>query len=456
MNSTRSGGQPPAIQPNTIPITKSKFLIALTGSIASYKTCYLISELVKAGHEVQVLATSTALKFVGEATLEGLSRRVVLNDNFTRGHMMDHISLARWADVFIIAPLSANHLSLFATGAASDLLSTLFLAYERHKPLFLAPAMNATMYNHPATQANLQLLKNWGANIIWPSSGLLACGEDGLGKMAEPDQILDIVFQSEFLHANQSKPAGKSTADSISNKNTRKKLLIAYGATQEPIDSVRFITNLSTGKTGSQLTDDLIQLGHDVSVLIGAQALKPLSTKNYTTFSSHQDLHEKLSLELKNNYYDAVIHLAAVSDFSVDSICISGDKFLPSLENVKLSSESNITLNLKKNIKIVNTLKPISKNKNIKVIAFKLTNTKDFETRHSAAIKLLNSENIDCVIHNDLNTIDIKNDIHPFLVFRHCVKPSPLTSVQELALTIDTLLKSNFSQNREVTHDSLS
>lgn len=416
---------------------KSKYLVGITGSIACYKTCHLISQLVKAGHEVQVVATTSALKFVGEATLEGLSRRPVVSDNFSNGHMMDHITLARWADVFIVAPLTASHLSKFAVGASDDLLSTLVLAYERHKPMYLAPAMNATMYSHPATQANLHLLSSWGAKIIEPASGLLACGEDGIGKMAEPDSILDFIKQT----------------------SCSKRLLVTYGGTQEPIDSVRSITNLSTGQTGRQLIENLCKLGHHVSALAGAHAVKTSSAQTLTTFTSHHDLSQKLTRELQNNDFDGVIHLAAVSDFSVDNILISGRELSPVPANLKLSSDDTVTLKLKRNSKIIKNLKATARNKNIKVIAFKLTNTLDHAAREAASIKLLTSSNVDYVVHNDLNEIDNDQGIHPFLLFRSNSKPIALKNINELALAIDTILQNKFLEPvqegllDEVTHD---
>lgn len=417
---------------------KSKYLIGLTGSIACYKTCHLISQIVKLGHDVQIVATASALKFIGEATLEGLSHRPVMSDNFTRGHMMDHISLARWADIFIIAPLTASHLSKFAIAASDDLLSTLYLAYERNKPLFIAPAMNTTMYNHPATQANLQLLRNWGATVIEPSTGLLACGENGVGKMAEPDDILNQVSQKVLAPSTQKRA---------------KRLLITYGGTQEPIDSVRSITNFSTGRTGCQLIEALAKLGHHLSALAGSQALKSTSTPNLAVFMSHQDLSEKLTRELQNNYFDAVIHLAAVSDFSVESIRIADGEFSPAPVNLKLSSAEAITLKLKKTAKIVTRLKSVSKNPKIKVIAFKLTSTLDQAARRQAATQLFESPDIDCVIHNDLNEIHIEKDAHPFLLFQRNSEPIFLKNVSTLAFAIDSVLENKF--DNEVTHDSV-
>jgi phosphopantothenoylcysteine decarboxylase/phosphopantothenate--cysteine ligase len=172
----------------------SKILVQLSGSIAAYKSCYLISKLVQAGHEVKTVATKGALEFVGAATLEGLSGSPVFHDIYEEGRMMDHIHLAKWADLSILAPASANTINRLAQGLADDVVGTLFLAWDlKKKPYLVAPAMNQQMMDHPATKEALSKLEGWGAHVLPSGDGHQACGDTGLGRLLEPDQLFAII-----------------------------------------------------------------------------------------------------------------------------------------------------------------------------------------------------------------------------------------------------------------------
>jgi phosphopantothenoylcysteine synthetase/decarboxylase len=173
----------------------SKVLVQLSGSIAAYKTCYLISRLVQEGHEVKVVATRGALEFVGKASLEGLSGQPVFCDIYEEGRMMDHIHLSKWADLSVLAPASANTIARLAQGLSDDPIGTLFLAWDLKKPYWLAPAMNQQMYQHPATQEALKKLGSWGVRLLQGDSGHQACGDVGPGRLMEPDQIYETIMQ---------------------------------------------------------------------------------------------------------------------------------------------------------------------------------------------------------------------------------------------------------------------
>jgi len=166
-----------------------KILFQLSGSIACYKACYLLSKLVQDGHEVQVACTQGALKFVGEATLEGLSGRPVFTDAYEKGRMLDHIRLTQWADLALLCPASANTLNRLATGLADDVIGSLFLAWNLKKPYLVAPAMNQEMFRHPATQASLGKLQGWGIQVLETEEGRQACGDFGPGRLLDPDVI---------------------------------------------------------------------------------------------------------------------------------------------------------------------------------------------------------------------------------------------------------------------------
>jgi phosphopantothenoylcysteine decarboxylase len=171
----------------------SKILVQLTGSIAAYKACHLISRLVQAGHEVKTVATPGALQFVGKATLEGLSGHPVFSDIYEERRMMDHIHLAKWADLAIVVPATANTLNRLSQGLANDVIGTLFLAWDLKKPYLVAPAMNQQMMDHPSTKDALVKLAGWGLHVLPSGDGHQACGDTGLGRLLEPEQIFSII-----------------------------------------------------------------------------------------------------------------------------------------------------------------------------------------------------------------------------------------------------------------------
>ncbi|HTJ79837.1 MAG TPA: flavoprotein [Rariglobus sp.] len=170
---------------------KPRLLFLLSGSISCYKACFAISRLVQAGIEVRTVATPSALQFVGKATLEGLTGQPVFTDLWESGRAMDHIDLARWADLALVAPATANTLNRLAAGLADDPVGTLFLAWElKKKPWWVAPAMNVAMFNHALTQASLQKLSSLGVRVLPTGEGALACGEEGAGRLLEPEQLV--------------------------------------------------------------------------------------------------------------------------------------------------------------------------------------------------------------------------------------------------------------------------
>ena len=177
-------------------MSSARILYLLSGSIACYKSCHVISRLVQAGHEVQTICTSGASRFIGPATLEGLTGRPVLADVFEPGHMIAHIHLARWADLVVLAPASASAINRLSQGLAEDLVGALFLAHDWKKPFMLAPAMNEAMLKHPATQESLERLSRWGVRVLPTASGHQACGTDGEGRFLEPEQLLSYIEEA--------------------------------------------------------------------------------------------------------------------------------------------------------------------------------------------------------------------------------------------------------------------
>lgn len=373
-------------------MSKNKILIKITGSIAAYKSAYLISKLIQAGFEVEVAATNSALKFIGQATIEGLTHRPVYTDSFEPGRMMSHIDLAKWADLTIVVPADANTINKFANGIADNLITSLFLAHDREKPYLIAPAMNTAMFTHPATQASLNKLSEWGIHILPTDVGYLACGDEGEGKLLDPDLIFGYIGSQ--LHSNN-------------NKNY--KVLITGGGTIENIDGMRHISNKSSGRTAVKIAEHFYINGADVTLLLSESAVKPAFDLDLIEFNSFQSLKDILESELTSKRYDLVIHLAAVSDYSPANINVKGEIIkLPLTEKLDSSTDS-ITVTFSKNIKLVNHIKEWSLNKDVKLTAFKLLDERDNEKKGSEIKKLLDNSKADTIVFNALSDRD--NDV---------------------------------------------
>ncbi|MGK9476533.1 bifunctional phosphopantothenoylcysteine decarboxylase/phosphopantothenate--cysteine ligase CoaBC [Melioribacter sp. OK-6-Me] len=374
-------------------LNSKKILIGITGSIAAYKALYLISRLVQEGCDVKVVTTKSALQFIGKASIEGLTGNPVYNDLFETGAVMSHINLIKWCDIFVIVPATANIINKIAGGIADDLLTSLALARDKNTPFLLAPAMNTNMYFNPATQSSIKKLMEFGIDVLPTAEGYLACGDEGAGKLLEPDIIFN--FIRAYL---------------LKKERSRKKLkiLITAGATKENIDGVRFLTNLSTGRTAAVMANYFNSRGHIVDYLSSKDAAKPALINNIHYFTDFVSLDNQLKLLLGKNDYDLVIHNAAVSDYSPVSIETTNKKIeLPAL--TKLSSDfDSIRINFKRNHKILTNLREYSREKSIFIVGFKFTNTLNEDQRRDAVNKLFMESNCDLVVQNDLN--DRTND----------------------------------------------
>jgi phosphopantothenoylcysteine decarboxylase / phosphopantothenate---cysteine ligase len=407
-------------------MSKSKILFQLSGSIACFKACALLSKLVQAGYEVEVAASSSALKFVGEATLEGLTGRRVHKDTFEAGSYMNHIHLVRWADLILLCPASANTLNKFSAGIGDDLLSTMFLAHDFKKPYLVAPAMNQFMWSHPATRDSIQKLQSWGLEVLGTGAGNLACGEVGEGRMLEPEQIFDAIelalAGAPFKRGTSFDSDGKTvTSGDVQNSERAggqrvRKILITSGGTEEPIDGVRAITNTSTGRTGAELAEWFAAQGNSVTLLRSKSAVAPKDAASIRTvvFSSFKSLETELKSLLTSESFDAVIHLAAVADYSVATVEANGASY-PAPLREKLDSGEELTLKLKKNPKLVDSIRALSKNPNVKVVAFKLTSTSSEQVRKQAVQALAAHSHADVIVHNDATQISQAS--HPFTVY---------------------------------------
>lgn len=233
-------------------------IVAITGGIAAYKVPQLVRLLRKAGHEVRCAATAHALQFVTRPVLETLSGAPLYTDLFASGST-EHISLKDWGQALVVAPATANILGKAAAGIADDALSTLVLAFSQ-KPTLFCPAMNSDMWAHPAVQRNVGTLASWGATLLMPAEGELACGASGTGRMVEPEEIVSAVARLD--ESSAARPALEG-----------QRWLVTAGPTYERIDSVRFIGNYSSGKMGFALAEALADCGADVELVTGPTAL---------------------------------------------------------------------------------------------------------------------------------------------------------------------------------------
>jgi len=306
--------------------TQSKHLVlGITGGIAAYKAAELVRLLVKAGISIQVVMTKAACEFITPVTMQALSGKPVFTDMWDSavGNGMPHIELSRTADAILIAPASADFLAKLVHGRADDLLSTLCLA--RDCDLLVAPAMNKQMWEAAATQRNIQQLHLDGVTILGPDVGEQACGEVGLGRMLEAEQLLALVN----AHLTPKLLAGK-------------RVLITAGATLEMIDPVRAITNLSSGKMGYALAQAAYNMGADVTLISGETSLPIPVGVSHISAKSAENMYQAVMKNIASQKLEAndiFISVAAVADYSIEN---------PSTQKIK-KNDATLTLNLKRN-----------------------------------------------------------------------------------------------------------
>lgn len=315
---------------HTVPTTGQfhrKVLLGVTGGIAAYKTAFLVRELIKAGAEVQVVMTPAAHDFVTPLTLATLSKRPVLTDLFIRdgsGRWNDHVHLARWADVMLIAPASANTLGKMAHGLCDNLLLATYLSATC--PVFVAPAMDLEMWRDAGTQANMDTLAARNVTAIGPVSGELASGLDGVGRMAEPEQLIHSL----------------KTALGKASKLNGKRILITAGPTQEGVDPVRYIGNRSSGKMGFALAEEAAARGAIVELVAGPVALRtdrPGISRTDVVSAAQMNT----ACQAVAPTCDAVIMCAAVADYT---------PVLPADQKIK-KKDQGMTIELKSTVDIL-------------------------------------------------------------------------------------------------------
>jgi len=279
-----------------------QIVLGVTGGIAAYKACSLCSQLKKAGAQVYVILTKNACQFVTPLTFETLSNHPAVTDTFARPETweVEHVALAKRADLFVIAPATANILAKMACGIADDMLSTTVLATRA--PILAAPAMNTGMWENAATQMNVQTLKKRGVRFVGPEGGYLACGDSGAGRMSEPDAIAAVI--DEMLHP-------KRDMEGV-------RLLVTAGPTREKIDPVRYITNRSSGKMGYAIAKAAANRGAQVTLVTGPVSLSVPDGVNAVHIQSTQELYDAMTALCCDN--DIVVQAAAPADFAPESV----------------------------------------------------------------------------------------------------------------------------------------
>lgn len=278
-------------------LKEKKIVLGVTGSIAAYKIAALASMLKKQGADITVIMTRNATNFINPITFETLTGNKCLIDTFDRNfeYSVEHVALAKQAQVFLIAPASANVIAKVANGIADDMLSTTFLACSC--PKIIAPAMNTHMYENPILQDNLKKCRHYGMEILTPAEGYLACGDTGAGKMPEPERLYQAI---ERAISHEKDLAGK-------------KILVTAGPTREAIDPVRYITNHSTGKMGYALAKQAMLRGADVTLVTGPVELTPPPYVRVVPVSSAKDMFDAVTAV--SDEQDIIIKAAAVADY---------------------------------------------------------------------------------------------------------------------------------------------
>ena len=344
-------------------------VIGVSGGIAVYKTLDVVSRLRKLGVNVNVIMTKSATEFVTPLSFQSLSQNYVVCDMFEDPKTWDveHISLAKRADVFLIAPATANVIGKIANGIADDMLTTTVMATKAK--VLIAPAMNTNMYENPILQRNINTLKELGYNFVEPESGRLACGDTGKGKLASPETIVDEVVK--VLSKGQDLK-GKS-------------IIVTAGPTVESIDPMRYITNRSTGKMGYSIAKEAIERGADVTLITGPTNLTPpQNLKKLVKIESAKDMYEAVLANLDEN--DVVIKSAAVADYKPKNY-----------SNKKIKkSDDDLVIELDRNKDIA---QEIGKIKNNKILVGFAAETNDLIENASLKIK---KKNLDFIVANDL------------------------------------------------------
>jgi len=348
-----------------------KIIIGMTGGIACYKIPYLVRLIRKAGADVRVIMTENATRFITPLTLETVSDNPVAIEMFPEREYVStrHIDLAEWADLFVIAPATANFLGKVAAGVSDDLLTTIICAADA--PVLIAPAMNPRMWNNRVTQKNITYLKELGYHLVEPAEGDMACDDWGIGRLPEPDRLFDVI--RAFFKKAKKKALLKG-----------KKVLVTAGPCREPLDPIRFLSNRSSGKMGYALARAAVELGADTTLVSGPTGLTPPKGVTFVTVETTQELLEAVKQHFKRS--DVLMMAAAPSDFKPVSVAE---------EKIK-RHKTSLQLELEPTIDILKKVAAGKKSSQL-VVGFAL----ETENGETNARRKLKNKNLDLIVLNN-------------------------------------------------------
>lgn len=361
-------------------------LVGVTGGIAAYKSAGIVSLLKKKGYNVKVVMTENATKIIGPLTLETLSRNRIYVDMWDSNphYEVEHISLADWADMVLIAPATYNIIGKVANGISDDMLTTVISAVSVRKPVFFALAMNVNMYENPILKENINKLKSFGYRFIDAEEGLLACNYSAKGRMSEPEDIVNEIERYSIF-------------SKIKNFDTAlkgKKILITSGRTKENIDPVRYLSNNSSGKMGYSLAQAAVDLGAEVTLISGPTNLKvPNGLENFISVESALEMYEKMDEYFKNT--DIFIACAAVADYRPKEY---------KKEKIK-KSDANLVIELVRNPDI---LLEMSKKKEKQLLVGFAAETNNIKEN---ALKKLEKKNLDIIVANNASVMSSDENV---------------------------------------------
>ena len=387
-------------------------LLGVTGGIAAFKSASIVSLLKKKGYNVKVVMTENATKIIGPLTLETLSKNRIYIDMWdTNPHYeVEHISLADWADMVLIAPATYNIIGKVANGIADDMLTTILSAVSVRKPVFFALAMNVNMYENPILNENIDKLKTYGYRFIDTNEGLLACNYEAKGRMKEPEEIVDIIERYNLA----------SKIDNFRDALKGKKLLITSGRTREDIDPIRYLSNKSSGKMGYSLAQAAVDLGAEVTLVSGPTNLNvPDGLKEFISVDSAIHMYEKVDEKFKDT--DIFIACAAVADYRPKEY---QDKKIK-------KSDLNLTIELVRNPDILFEMG--KKKENQLLVGFAAETNNIIEN----ALKKLEKKNLDMIVANNASTMG--TDTNSIEIIRKDRSSTVINQKSKIELAYDIL-----------------
>lgn len=387
-------------------------LVGVTGGIAAFKSASIVSLLKKKGYNVKVVITENATNIIGPLTLETLSKNRVYVDMWDKNphYEVEHISLADWADIILIAPATYNIIGKVANGIADDMLSTILSAVSLRKPVFFALAMNVNMYENPILNENIDKLKTYGYRFIDTNEGLLACNYEAKGRMKEPEEIVDIIERYNLA----------SKIDNFRDALKGKKLLITSGRTREDIDPIRYLSNKSSGKMGYSLAQAAVDLGAEVTLVSGPTNLNvPDGLKEFISVDSAIHMYEKVDEKFKDT--DIFIACAAVADYRPKEY---QDKKIK-------KSDLNLTIELVRNPDILFEMG--KKKENQLLVGFAAETNNIIEN----ALKKLEKKNLDMIVANNASTMG--TDTNSIEIIRKDRSSTVINQKSKIELAYDIL-----------------